>query len=680
MDNNSLPEIQVFPNQTPYSQPSSPAPWYKSRKLLVFSTVFLLSLMISLGYVYSRPALYRSYATLLTVAQTAIDQQSREADVQHVAIQRQILTGQELLDETLTRLNQQEQQNDSTTFDSSELTVSRLRRMLSVQAVPETNLVELAAIGYQPALLAPIINIWIDIYLQRRAEEVRQSTGLTLEALREELAGMEDKIIHKRDELTYFRQVNEITSLGRENLFENQSLARFKALNKSYSAASEEAVKSKARLDAVYKAINRGQVVVPTEDKKGMRVLELRLQNLREQLAEFDKKYTREYLALNPSLNVLPKQIQELEQEIQSKRNFGQNIALSDARQGYEAARQSLRVIKNQLNEHKQQATAFSTKFAEHEALLTDLEGLELLQRTTQERVVQIEAKQAEKFPQVKIIERAFHPRKPFSPNYTRDALIALVGSIFLALFCVWAVEYLTRKDEQKASISISGLNLYAGAGSTSTPELSNNYPQRNEQLTTTSTQSLQHEQSHALESDLPMDLSVATLDTLLEAADTKTRQLVSLLLSGLSLDEIVKLKKQHILFTQNIINVPGEEQRTIQLDPGLKALFEQTEPCPAWNKNQNISEEMLQAILIYATVDAGFNEDLEISAKSITHSYIVYLVQQGIRLSELDQIIGYTDPTILSKYSRYSPKKRGVSINDLNLTHPSLTKLQKDD
>ncbi|TXK97239.1 integrase, partial [Methylococcaceae bacterium HT1] len=264
-------------------------------------------------------------------------------------------------------------------------------------------------------------------------------------------------------------------------------MARFRALNKSFNAASEEAVKSKARLDAVNKAIARGKTVVPAEDQKGMRVLELRLQKLHEQLAEFDKKYTRNYLALNPSLNVLPKQIEDLKREIQSKRNFGQNIALSDAQQDYNAARQSLAVIKRQLNDHKRQATEFSSKFAEHEALLTDLEGLEKLQRTTEERLVQIEAKQTEKFPQVKIIERAFHPHKPFSPNYTQNAIIAIVGSIVLGLFCVWAVEYLTRKEEQNASISISDLNIYADSAA----GLMNHYQQNNEQLTSSSPQPL---------------------------------------------------------------------------------------------------------------------------------------------------------------------------------------------
>ena len=90
--------------------------------------------------------------------------------------------------------------------------------MLSVQTVPETNLVELAAVGYQAEILAPIINTWIDIYLQRRADQVRQSTGLTLDTLREELTGLEDKILIKRDELAHFREVNEISRLQKAHI------------------------------------------------------------------------------------------------------------------------------------------------------------------------------------------------------------------------------------------------------------------------------------------------------------------------------------------------------------------------------------------------------------------------------------------------------------------------------
>ncbi len=96
--NNTQSQIDMFPGQQ-YSQNTglNTPPWYRSRRLLVFLLVFLISLAISLTYVYSRPAVYKSYATLLTVAPTAIDRQSDDADIQHVAIQKQLLTGNIIL-------------------------------------------------------------------------------------------------------------------------------------------------------------------------------------------------------------------------------------------------------------------------------------------------------------------------------------------------------------------------------------------------------------------------------------------------------------------------------------------------------------------------------------------------------------------------------------------------------
>ena len=666
----SIPQIEIFPNQPDFKHiEAKPEQWYQSQRFLIFSIVFLLSSILSLGYVYSRPALYKSYATLLTVAQTAIDQQSSEADIQHVAIQRQILTGQKLLDETQIRLQRSMEQADQ---QSLKLTTPEIRQLLSVQAVPETNLVELAATGYQPEIFVSLINTWIDVYLETRAEEIRQTTGLTLEALQEELTGLENKILIKRSELEHFRKINNITSLGRENIFENQSLARFKGLNKSHNVANEEAIKAKARLDAVNKAIAEGTILIPNEDTRGMRILELRLQELQAQLTKFESKYTRSYLALQPKLNKLPAQIHDLEKKIQEKRNLGKTIVISEAEQNFQAAQQSLQEIKKQLEDHKRTATEFSSRFSEHESLLTDLEGLELLQRSTQERLIQIETKQAEKFPQVKVIERAFLPKKVISPNYTRDTIIALTGSTLLGLFFVWIIQYLTHKELHQTTLSISGINM----------ELNSikNTQRMPEPIDQDLSQSLQHDNSHLLEYNIVEELSVTIVDQLLENSDIKARQLISLLLSGLSLEEISKLSREHFDFSRETLNIPDTTTRSLFLNQALKPLFESVEPCPAWNNKQAVSTNMLEAILVYTAVDAGLKDMQKVTSEALTNTYIIYLIMQGLRLSELEQITGYIDPIKISQYSVYSPEKRGLSITEINLIYPSLNTLKSVD
>ena len=73
------------------------------------------------------------------------------------------------------------------------------------------------------------------------------------------------------------------------------------------------------------------------------------------------------------------------------------------------------------------------------------------------------------------------------------------------------------------------------------------------------------------------------------------------------------------------------------------------------------------------AAIDAGMPRPEEITAESIRHTYIVYLVRQGIRLGELSQIVGTLSPSAQLSYSQYSPARPGRNIEDLNKIHPVL-------
>jgi len=70
---------------------------------------------------------------------------------------------------------------------------------------------------------------------------------------------------------------------------------------------------------------------------------------------------------------------------------------------------------------------------------------------------------------------------------------------------------------------------------------------------------------------------------------------------------------------------------------------------------------------------DSGLPNPGEITAEAIRHSYIAYLVRQGLRLSDLEQITGYLEPSVISSYSAYSPPQQGISIDNVELFHPAL-------
>ncbi|MGZ8241730.1 MAG: GumC family protein [Methylobacter sp.] len=650
---NYLPPIEIFPDNNsnpPFEFKQNP--WSRSSRLIIFITVFLISAAIGLTYNYSRPAVYRSSTTLLTSAMTAIDRESSVADIQHVAIQKQILLGHELIVETLSRLNA------LTTDDSvHQLTASDIRNLLNVEPVAETNLVEILAEGTNPEFLPLLINTWIEVYLDARAAEIKKLTDNTSHIIGDELKGLTEKINIARTELVTFRENNDISSTGRN---ENEALARLKGLTDSLNAASEEEVKAKAHLDAIQSAIAHNQAVVPDYEQGSLQDLEKRLQELREQLAEFDKKFTRDYLDKQPALKFVPEQIKKLEAEIKKKHVYGKNIVLTEAENKYAAAKQTVRAIRAQLDAHKKQAAEFTSKFAEHEALKTDLEGLEKLYRDTQERLVQIETSHKEKYPQVTVINQAYLSPDPVGPNYSRDAVIAIAGSLLLGLFSVWIYEYLTQKHEPQSPVTLSGIHMYNPAAERL------NFRQ-------TAVKSLDQKQNNALESPLFRELSSSQLKTLLKASNLKTRQFISLLLCGLSIDEAASLKADHVDMEKDTITIPGAIPRVIPLNRSLKLLFEQSGSHPAWNGANPSSSEDLAASLLCAALDSSLPDPMEITAETIRHSYVAYLVRQGLRLSDLEQIVGYLEPFVISSYSAYSPPQQGRAIDDIELLHPAL-------
>lgn len=662
MHDRTPPELMPPPNESEFWLPPShePGPWFKSRRMIIFMIVFLLCVLITLGYVFSRPAIYLSYATLLTVGKTAIDLPSNDADIQHVAIQKQILLGSELLAETSKRLQSQDSNHERVDFSASEI-----RHMLDVRPVEETNLVEMVAEGPNPEQLPILINTWIDVYLDARAEEVSRLLGDTTQIIQDELTGLSKKITTKRTELDQFRRNSDIASLERE---ENEALAILKGLNQSLNDANEEEVKTKARLDAINRAISRGQAVVPKEDTRTLSVLEDRAQELREELADLNRQYTKEYLNLSPTLKVIPEKLAMLEDEIKRMRQQGQTVVLSEAQQDFAAAKQAAGEIRKQLGEHKKKASEFSTQFAEHEALRTDLEGLEALYRETQERLVQIEAKYTGKYPQVNVIERAFLPSKPVGPNYLLEAIIAVAGSILFSLFCVWISEFLTRKDQAKPVINLSGIHMY---DQDSPPHGLRNSRQQLNALHHQNT--LDHQQKPVLGRPLPKEIPTSKLNMLLQHAGNKEKLLIALLLSGATQEEIAAIQKEDVDFHNEKLKIRGKPPRTIPLNPMLKSLFANSDCHLMHPTEEPLAADDLTALLNCAMIDADMPDTDEINAISLRQTYIIYLVRQGIRLSELKDIAGYITPTELSSYSSYSPAGPKRSSKEIDLIFPEL-------
>ncbi len=607
------------------------------RRIFLFLSFFLPLLLATQIYVFSRPAIYVSEASVLTTAATDVDQASPDADLQHVSIQTELLLGQAILEKTAEQLAPHD--------DTSHWSVDELRSMFAVTPVVDTNLLKLSAEGPEPKLLKRALNAWLEAYRQARAEYVEKISEKVTNTLNDELARIERQVNDKRRELNEFRLQHDIVS---EESTDNQAHARLQGLNESLNKALEEEVKAKAKMDAIHSAIAQGKAVVPEDDSRSLAVMMDRAGKLRDKIAALRGQYTDEYIRFNPALRNIPDELAELEGKIKTKLDTGGRVVAQEADNEYAAAHQSVTTIQRQMAEHKQQATEYTSQFAKHQALKEELLKLETLQQETKQRLVDIEVKQRQKYPQVEVIDSASLPNKPIRPDYWLESAIAFAASLGLGLLAVWIGDYLRKEEPIPTLEAIPSPHLQ--------------HARRTALAGFTANGSISVEALKTLEYDNPLrELSHEETTTLFKAADGQTRQILTLLLNGLSASEIMSLTADCFDLQQQSVYVPLTG-RTLTMTQCAAALLSDSN----WQKIQ-ASLEDLDAMLTCAAIDGGLFAAEQVRAESISYTYTLFLIRQGIRLTDLAKIIGPVSPSRLLQLGKFSPDGAGLPLEKID-------------
>jgi polysaccharide biosynthesis transport protein len=448
MDNNTL-RMEPLPRLEPYPGTTPEKPWRDSRRARLFALVFGLSFLTSLIWVVMQPVIYRSSATVLMSAPTAIDVSMAKADVQNVAIQRRILMGNDITNRLIAELEG---------LGDPPIDTGYLREVLRVEAVPETNLVEMAAQGVDGEILPYLVNSWIDVYLDVRAEDIERSKRSTVNLVQGELDELAVKLEEARFALEQFREKNEIISVERQ---ENEVLARLDGLNKALNVAIAEEVKAKAYLDALGEALAKGGPVVPQSERGRVQAMQAELRRLRGQLSELTQRYTMDYINKEPRYRDIPKRIEELETQLAQVLSKGRKVEVANAVQAHAATEKAVQDLQQKLDQHKQSVSQFNTMYQTHQALANDLARLEQLNRETQARLVQVEVRRVEKYPQVSVIDRPAVASVRVGPNYLMLLGAGLAVSLGLGILSVWLYSFLGHSKPQPAYVTFSGVHMH---------------------------------------------------------------------------------------------------------------------------------------------------------------------------------------------------------------------------
>jgi polysaccharide biosynthesis transport protein len=645
------------------------------RRLAVFSIVGLVALALGLIYTLMRPAQYEATARLeivpaaatpVPVTQTsgappgAETRGAEEHGSKSFRTEVQVLTSRPLIEEAVGRLTK----SAELPADIGAEPIDSVQRMLSTQAVEGTDVVLLRAEGPQRQFLARLVNTLTSVYQERLAAAYQKSTGIGADQLRDSVQALEQKVAAKRQEVEAFRSSNDIVSAERD---ENQLLSAAKGLATALNEAKGKLAAAEGQLRAARNGAAAGQSMVTAKDNPTVADLEKRASQLREQLHDLEQGFTPRYMVLDPTVKAARARLDNLAQQIKEERVAGQRAAVAEAEGKVTAARETVEQLQQQINENKTAVQTFIARFGEYKAMQEDLGHLEQLHRASLDRLARLEASDAETAPHVEILEAARVPQLPWSPLYARDAGISLGGAVALGFLAVWLVEFFSRREPEPAAVRQPWWPVPVGLGAAAAP-----HPL------------LAPEIARLPAPDPPpRELTDAEIAALLRAANDDGRLVVTSLLSGLSAEEIVALAWDQIDLDAGTIRMSGESPRTLPLNDPLRRLLtarrasepqaEGTVLLDPGPSGDPLPIDDVRSLVMYAAYDAGLDGADDVTLRTLRHTYLAYLLRQGIRFADIGRIVGRLPQQELTAYMRFAPSQPRLPLEQIDLILPAL-------
>ncbi len=176
----------------------------------------------------------------------------------------------------------------------------------------------------------------------------------------------------------------------------------------------------------------------------------------------------------------------------------------------------------------------------------------------------------------------------------------------------------------------------------------------------------------------LPVVLSREEVRKILHATkNIKHKAILMLMYSGgLRVGEIIKLKPEDIDVNRKLIHIKASKGRrdryTLLSDIALQTLREYQKKerprkwlFPSWNREKHITARTVQKIFQNACRKAGIKKN--VSVHSLRHSFATHLLESGIDLRYIQELLGHKSSKTTEIYTHVSTKNLSAIKNPLD-------------
>jgi integrase len=176
----------------------------------------------------------------------------------------------------------------------------------------------------------------------------------------------------------------------------------------------------------------------------------------------------------------------------------------------------------------------------------------------------------------------------------------------------------------------------------------------------------------------LPAELAPEELSALLHVATAQTRLAMLLILSGASPAEALALTWDDVDLERHVVAIRGDSARQLPLTESLLASLGVREACSgrqllADGQGRALAMDELHAAILCAAHDAGIGHAGVVTPEALRHTFIAFLVRQGVRFGDLAQLVGRLPAEALAAYSSLSPAGPRVPLESVERVMPAL-------
>ncbi len=323
---------------------------------------------------------------------------------------------------------------------------------LRVTLVPNTRIIEIHYRSADKNLAANVVNTLINTYIEQNFKTRFESTMQASDWLSKQLVDLEMKVQTSQEKLVQYQKQHEILGIDEK---QNITTSKLDELNKELTAAESDRMEK----ESVYRLVQSGDsdtaAAAATSAGAGtassglMEKMREQQADLKIQVAQLSTQFGTSY----PKVVQLNTQLKEVDAQLQTE----MIKVVSRVRSGYLAALQHETMLRQALNNQKQEANKLNESAIEYSLLKRDVESYRTLYEGLMEKLKEAGVTAGLRSNNIRSVDKARVPTYPSEPNVPRNLMFALALGLSTGIglaFLLEGIDNTVRTPEQAQAIS----------------------------------------------------------------------------------------------------------------------------------------------------------------------------------------------------------------------------------